>query len=153
MPIANTRLEKLQLTKLLQSVRVADRDSVEKLIVSGIPNLVNYVDADSPGGDSALGLAARANADAVVGQLLGLGADPDVVDLMERTAAMKAAEYGHWQSLEKLAEAGADMTLTDCEGKGAFAWKYWSHAIIFLVAFSIWDCGFLCFDLHRCCFP
>lgn len=126
MPIACTRLEKLQLTKLLQSVRVADRDSVEKLIVSGIPNLVNYVDADSPGGggESVLGLAARANADDVVEQLLGLGADPDVVDLMGRTAAMKAAEYGHWQSLEKLAEAGANMTLTDCEGKGSFYCKY-----------------------------
>lgn len=120
MPIASTRLEKLQLTKLLQSVRSAERETIEKLIVNGIPDLVNYIDAESFG-DSALSLAAQTNADDIVGQLLSLGADAGVVDLAGRTAQMKAAEYGHWQSLEKLANAGANMNLTDSEGKGAIA--------------------------------
>ena len=50
--------------------------------------------------------------------LLELGAHPDVMDLKGRTSAMRAAEYGNSLCLEKLLAAGANMKLTDLEGKG-----------------------------------
>ena len=116
MPVAETLLEKRQLAKLLQSVRANDRETIKKLIANGIANLVNYISVESP--DAALHLAAKANADDLVEFLLHLGADPDVVDFHRRSAAMKAAEYGHWQTVEILAKAGGNMALTDVEGKG-----------------------------------
>ncbi|XP_064602461.1 ankyrin repeat and EF-hand domain-containing protein 1-like isoform X2 [Liolophura sinensis] len=116
MPFAQTRLESLQVCKLLQCVREQDRVQIEKLTTSGIPHLVNYNDPND--GDTALSVAACANNDDMIEFLLGLGAHPDVMDLKGRTAAMRAAEYGHVQCLEKLVKAGANMQLTDLQGKG-----------------------------------
>ena len=42
MPIAQTRLEQLQVLKLLQSVRAEDKTQIEKLATNGIPDLINY---------------------------------------------------------------------------------------------------------------
>lgn len=42
MPVAQTRLEHLQVLKLLQSVRAEDKTQVEKLATHGIPDLINY---------------------------------------------------------------------------------------------------------------
>lgn len=42
MPVAQTRLEQLQVLKLLQSVRAEDRTQIEKLATNGIPDLINY---------------------------------------------------------------------------------------------------------------
>ena len=42
MPLAQTRLEVLQVRKLSQCVRDQDSDQVSKLISMGIPDLVNY---------------------------------------------------------------------------------------------------------------
>ena len=39
-----------------------------------------------------------------------MGANPNVIDQQGSTPVMKAAEYGHIQSLQVLAEANADMT-------------------------------------------
>ena len=69
-------------------------------------------------GNTALSVAAIANDDEMIEFLLELGAHPDVMDLKGRTAAMRAAEYGHVNCLEKLLAAGANMTLNDLEGKG-----------------------------------
>ena len=42
--------------------------------------------------------------------LLDMGANPNMVDQQGRMAVMRAAEYGHVQSLQVLAEANSDMT-------------------------------------------
>ena len=42
MPIAENRLERLQVLKLLQSVRSEDVEQIEKLVNNGIPNLINF---------------------------------------------------------------------------------------------------------------
>ena len=42
MPIANDRLEQLQVLKLLQSVRNEDVEQIEKLTTHGVPYLINY---------------------------------------------------------------------------------------------------------------
>lgn len=47
MPIANSRLERLQIRKLLQCVNNKDVDQIKKLIEHGVPNLINYNDPDN----------------------------------------------------------------------------------------------------------
>ena len=42
MPIAEDRLERLQVLKLLQSVRNEDVEQIEKLTTHGVPYLINY---------------------------------------------------------------------------------------------------------------
>ncbi|KAK3583308.1 hypothetical protein CHS0354_038919 [Potamilus streckersoni] len=116
MPVAQTRLEILQVCKLLQCVREKDKSQIEKMTIHGVPHLINYNDQIE--GHTALSVAACANDDEMIEFLLGLGAHPDVVDFKGRSAAMRAAEYGHVHCLEKLAKAGANMKLTDLEGKG-----------------------------------
>ena len=46
MPKAVSRLEILQVCKLLQCVREKDKKQVEKLTISGVPHLINYNDPD-----------------------------------------------------------------------------------------------------------
>ena len=116
MPIAQTRLETLQVCKLLQCVRDKDKSQIEKMSLQGVPHLINYNDASE--GHTALSVAACANDDDMIEFLLSLGAHPDVVDFKGRSAAMRAAEYGHVDCLAKLAEKGANMKLADREGKG-----------------------------------
>ena len=116
MPIAQTRLETLQVCKLLQCVREEDKEQIEKLINSGVPHLINYNEPNE--GDTALNIAAAANNDVMVEFLLELGAHPDVVDYQGRAAIMRAAEYGHVQCMEVLAKSGANMKIRDLEGRG-----------------------------------
>ncbi|XP_070577178.1 ankyrin repeat and EF-hand domain-containing protein 1-like [Ptychodera flava] len=116
MPIAETRLEILQIHKLLQCVRQEDREQIEKLCNHGVPHLVNY--SEPSDGETALHLAAINNNEEMVKFLLDLGAHPNVVDLKGRTAVMRAAEYGHIQTLEILVSAGSDLKLTDVDGQG-----------------------------------
>lgn len=118
MPIAQTRLETLQVCKLLQCVREKDKDSIEKMTLHGVPHLVNYNDPND--GLTALGVAATSNDDDMIEFLLLLDAHPDVMDFKGRSAAMRAAEYGHVECLSKLCKAvpKANMKLTDLEGKG-----------------------------------
>ena len=116
MPIAQTRLETLQICKLLQCVREEDREQIEKLTINGVPHLVNY--NEPLDGETALNMAAMANNDTMIQFLLDLGAHPDVVDFKGRSAVMRAVQYGHVQCLEKLAKKGADMKLCDLQGNG-----------------------------------
>ena len=44
MPKAASRLELLQICKLLQCVREKNKEQVEKLTISGVPHLINYND-------------------------------------------------------------------------------------------------------------
>ena len=69
-------------------------------------------------GNTALGVAAIGNDEDMIEFLLEVGAHPDVMDLNGRTAAMRAAEFGHVHCLQKLLDADADLTLTDLNGKG-----------------------------------
>lgn len=116
MPRAQTRLQILQVCKLLQSVRDKNKDQIEKLCLNGTPHLINYNDAEE--GLTALIVAAKTNDEDITEFLLGLGAHPDVMDLKGRTAAMWAVEFGNVECLEKLLDHKANMALTDLEGKG-----------------------------------
>ncbi|XP_069090229.1 ankyrin repeat and EF-hand domain-containing protein 1 isoform X2 [Pleurodeles waltl] len=116
MPVAEGRLETLQIYKVLQCVRSEDKDQIEKLIKLGVPNLINLTEPQN--GDGVLHLAAVANNVDMTNFLLSLGANPDEQDLLGRTPAMKAAELGHELVLEVLAKAPADMTVVDKKGKG-----------------------------------
>ncbi len=118
MPIAQTRLETLQICKLLQCVREEEQVQIEKLIANGVPHLINYNEPID--GETALNIAATANNDSMIEFLLTLGAHPDVVDFKGRSAVMRAAEFGHVQCLEILAKRAADMKLKDLEGKGQY---------------------------------
>jgi len=121
MPQADEGVLRWQLCKLLQCVRENDRDTIRRLVADGVPNILNLVDSTAPdGGETALGLAAAENRDDLVQLLLDLGAHPDVVDGGRRTPLMRAAEFGHVQSLEKLIRNNPvpNLNLTDNEGKG-----------------------------------
>lgn len=122
MPIAQARLQVLQVCKLLQCVRERNKKQIEKLTINGTPQLINYNAAED--GLTALIVAANNNDDDMIEFLLGLGAHPDVMDLKGKTAAIWAAEYGNVECLEKLLAAGANMTLTDIEGKGMLSSFY-----------------------------
>ena len=55
-------------------------------------------------------IAACKNNDNMISFLLDMGANPNVVNKQGHTPVMNAAEYGHIQSLQLLADAGSDMT-------------------------------------------
>ena len=61
-------------------------------------------------GETGLHLAACKNNEKMISFLLSLGASPNMVDLKERTPAMRAAEFGHTQALTLLTEADTDLT-------------------------------------------
>ena len=109
-------LSSLQVCKLLQCVREGDKAQIEKLVLNGVPNLINVNEPTD--GETALTIAAVANNEDMIQFLLDLGADPDVPDFKLRTPVMRAAEYGNVQCLQKLAEAKASMKLRDIDGKG-----------------------------------
>ncbi|KAM9382150.1 ankyrin repeat and EF-hand domain-containing protein 1 [Phaethornis superciliosus] len=112
----DSRLLNLQIYKLLQCVHQKDTKQIEKLVKHGLPNLINCTEPME--GCSALHLACMKNDIDMCSFLLEQGAHPDVQDKMGRTPAMKAAELGHELILELLANAKADMTAVDKEGKG-----------------------------------
>ena len=55
-------------------------------------------------------IAACKNNDDMISFLLDMGANPNVLNRQGQTPVMNAAEYGHIQCLQVLAEAGSDMT-------------------------------------------
>lgn len=114
--MAQGRLQTLQVYKLIQFVRQQEKAEIEKLLALGVPHLVNLSEPSQ--GEFALHVAALANDVDTCKLLLSLGAEPNMVDLDGRTAAMVAAEAGHDLTMEVLAEANADMTIVDKDGKG-----------------------------------
>lgn len=123
MPRVTTDLERNQLCKLLQCVRADDREGIERLIAGGVPNLINFTDPSlDDGGETALGIAAAENRDDLLSFLLNIEAHPDVRDGRGRTPVMRAAEFGHVQSVERLVKNNPppDLSLTDNEGKGTY---------------------------------
>jgi len=117
--VADGRLELCQLSKLLQCVRARDVRMIDNLVSKGVPHLLDY--AHPTDNETALGLAASRNDDTLLAHLLHLGAYANAADVTGRSAAMRAAEFGHLQSMNVLAEAGIDMTLVDDEGKGTLS--------------------------------
>lgn len=114
--LADGRLELCQLSKLLQCIRARDVRMIDNLVSKGVPRLLDY--AHPTDNETVLGLTASRNDDTILTHLLELGADPNAADAAGRTAAMRACEYGHLQSMNVLAHAGLDMTLVDDNGQG-----------------------------------
>ncbi|XP_066498935.1 ankyrin repeat and EF-hand domain-containing protein 1 [Hoplias malabaricus] len=115
-PVAEGRMEVLQVFKLLQLVREGAVDKIEKLIRLGVPGLINLTEPSE--GLGALHITALCNALDLAPRLLALGAHPDVRDLGGRTAAMRAAQLGHYALLELLTTHHADINLLDHQGRG-----------------------------------
>ncbi|XP_041927269.1 ankyrin repeat and EF-hand domain-containing protein 1 [Alosa sapidissima] len=114
--VAHSRLEVLQVYKLLQWVRQGDTAQIEKMVRMGVPNLINM--AEPAEGRGALHLAAVANDTDMVEFLLSLAAHPNIQDKKGRTPVMLAAELGHDTVISLLAKNHANMVLTDAEGQG-----------------------------------
>ncbi|CAF2773868.1 unnamed protein product [Rotaria sp. Silwood2] len=116
MPVAQDRVEQLQIYKLIYAVRTDDILLVQKLSEKGVKNLINYNDPEN--GLTALIAAVTQNNTNMIKCLLQLDAHPDVIDFSGRTALMHAAEYGHVTILQLLREADANAKIQDFEGKG-----------------------------------
>ena len=69
-------------------------------------------------GEAPLHVAVTQNNEAIVTQLLDLGASLTTQDLDGRTPVMKACEYGHLQSLEVMGMRGIDMAGEEREEGG-----------------------------------
>ncbi|XP_063297578.1 ankyrin repeat and EF-hand domain-containing protein 1 [Pelobates fuscus] len=116
MTTAEGRLETLQIYKVLQCVRERDTQQIENLVTFGVPNLIRLTEPRH--GLGALHVAVEENDGDMCKFLLSLGVHPDSQDLDGCTPSMKAAELGHDSVLEILADAHADMTIVNKEGKG-----------------------------------
>lgn len=119
---AQSRLEILQVFKLLQSVVLEDTAQISKLCAQGIPMLINYRDPHR--GECALHLAAQLNNEKVTKFLINLGAFPNVQDFQGRTPIMRAADYGHEKAVESLVGAGADLKLKDNVGQDVITYCF-----------------------------
>ncbi|XP_029655831.1 ankyrin repeat and EF-hand domain-containing protein 1-like [Octopus sinensis] len=122
MPVAQTPLQIAQVCKLIQLVYEKDKVEIQKLIGEGIPHLINFNEPTY--GRTALIVATMSNSDNMLEFLLELGAHPDVVDFQGTSAAMIAAEYGHVQCLERLANNRANMRLIDVQGRGILFYMF-----------------------------
>ncbi|CAH8524129.1 Ankyrin repeat and EF-hand domain-containing protein 1 [Schistosoma haematobium] len=111
MPIANSRLERLQIRKLLQCVNNKDVDQIKKLTEHGVPNLINYNDPDN--GATAVISAVKSDDIYTIEFLLLNGACIDIVDFDGKTALMTAAELGNVNILQKLLDKGANRNAID----------------------------------------
>ncbi|CAH8515890.1 unnamed protein product [Heterobilharzia americana] len=111
MPIANSRLERLQLKKLLQCINGKDLDQIKKLVEHGVPNIINYNDPDN--GITAMISAVKSDDINIIELLLSLGACTDIVDFDGKTALMIAAELGYENVLKKLLEKGPNRDAND----------------------------------------
>ncbi|XP_066533124.1 ankyrin repeat and EF-hand domain-containing protein 1a isoform X2 [Hoplias malabaricus] len=114
--VAESRLEVLQIYRLLQCVHQGDKAQIEKLVSMGVDDLINLTEPKE--GKGVLHLASVANNIDMVEFLIAHGAHPNVQDKCGRTPVMLAAEMGHDAIVSLLAKEQADMNLTDLEGKG-----------------------------------
>ncbi|XP_024278479.1 ankyrin repeat and EF-hand domain-containing protein 1a [Oncorhynchus tshawytscha] len=115
-PVAEGRLQVLQIYRLLQYVHEGDQPQIEKMVDMGVEDLINLTEPRE--GTGVLHLAAVANNTNMVSFLLAQGAQPNVQDKRGRTPVMLAAEMGHDGMVALLAKNYAKMNLLDAEGKG-----------------------------------
>ncbi|XP_038164466.1 LOW QUALITY PROTEIN: ankyrin repeat and EF-hand domain-containing protein 1a [Cyprinodon tularosa] len=114
--LAKSRLEVLQIYRLLQWIHKGDKAQIEKLLKRGVKNLINLTEPRE--GLGALHLAVIKKNDDLVDYLLSFGAHPDVQDMWGHTPIMLAAELGEDEILSLLLQSQPDMKLVDKEGKG-----------------------------------
>ncbi|KAI6652704.1 Ankyrin repeat and EF-hand domain-containing protein 1-like [Oopsacas minuta] len=114
MPCANSRLEVLQVKKLAQAIRNNDANQLYKMLLYGVPGLLNLQDPLT--GEAALHVAVRYNYDQLTGILLEQGADINLEAKEGVRPIMVAADYGHIQSLDTLLEKGAEVKSLDATG-------------------------------------
>ena len=114
MPPASSRLEALQVKKLAQAIRNNDANQLYKMLLYGVPNLLNLQDPVS--GEGALHVAVRYNYDQLAGILLEQGADINLEAEGGVSPLMIASDYGHIQSLDTLLERGAEVKALDASG-------------------------------------
>ncbi|CAH8840464.1 unnamed protein product [Trichobilharzia szidati] len=117
MPIANSRLERLQLKKLLQCVNNKDVDQIRKLVEHGVPNIINYNDPDN--GLTAVISAVKSDDIQMIQLLFSLGACTDIVDFDGKTALMTAIEIGNDKIVKILLDKGANKNASDFNEKNA----------------------------------
>ncbi|XP_063710850.1 ankyrin repeat and EF-hand domain-containing protein 1-like isoform X2 [Symsagittifera roscoffensis] len=117
--VVKTRLEELQLRKLLDCIRNRNQEVLNKIIQNGLPHLVNYVEK-GPEGIGAVHLCALENDWAMLHELFKAGANPNLQDAKGRTISMIAAEYGHVQVMKLLDSDSlkVNMKLKDESGRG-----------------------------------
>lgn len=115
-PVAEGRLQVLQIYRLLQYVHEGDQHQIEKMVDMGVEDLINLTEPRE--GTGVLHLAAVANNTDMVSFLLAQGAQPNVQDKRGRTPVMLAAEMGNDGMVALLAKNYAKMNLLDAEGKG-----------------------------------
>ncbi|XP_027015733.2 ankyrin repeat and EF-hand domain-containing protein 1-like [Tachysurus fulvidraco] len=114
--VAENLLETKQVYKLLRLVNQKNKEQIEKLVLLGVPDLINLTEPEE--GISALHLATVENDLELASFLLSLNAHPDVPDKKGRTAMMLAAERGHVDMVDFLYSNQASVSLVDLEGKG-----------------------------------
>ncbi|XP_028253918.1 ankyrin repeat and EF-hand domain-containing protein 1 isoform X2 [Parambassis ranga] len=113
---AQSRLEVLQIYRLLQWVLQRDKAQIEKLVKLGVENLINFTEPQD--GKGVLHVAVSANNHDLVSFLLSLGAHPNIQDKKGRTPVMLAAELGSYAIMTLLAQNEADLRLQDADGQG-----------------------------------
>ncbi|RTG86263.1 uncharacterized protein DC041_0006710 [Schistosoma bovis] len=115
MPIANSRLERLQIRKLLQCVNNKDVDQIKKLIEHGVPNLINYNDPDNgataKNGKTSFLEACGTGSSISVTAALRAGADLNSCDKEKQSSAHEAAKNGHLKVLFVLSAFGFDFNV------------------------------------------
>uniref|UniRef100_A0A665WBY4 Ankyrin repeat and EF-hand domain containing 1a n=1 Tax=Echeneis naucrates TaxID=173247 RepID=A0A665WBY4_ECHNA len=114
--VAKSRLEVLQIYRLLQWVYKGDKTQIKKMLTLGVENLISLTEPQD--GIGALHVAVSANNQDLVSFLLSQGAQPDIQDKKGRTPVMLAAELGNDTIVALLAQSHANLKLQDAEGKG-----------------------------------
>ncbi|CAF1023912.1 unnamed protein product [Didymodactylos carnosus] len=109
MPIAQSRVEQVQIRKLIYSVRTSDFITVKRICEKGTNGIINYNNPDD--GDTPLMTAVLRNDEVMIQFLLDLGANCN-----RRTPLMRAAGHGFVESVLTLINAKADTTIRDVNG-------------------------------------
>ncbi|CAN9507800.1 unnamed protein product [Ophioblennius macclurei] len=113
--VAQGRLQVLQIYRLLQCVREADKEQIEKMVKLGVDDLINLTEPED--GTGPLHMAVSVNNHELVSFLLSHGAQPNIQDKRGRTPVMLAAQLGNDTIVDLLIQNQADLLLQDTDGK------------------------------------
>ncbi|THD20279.1 Ankyrin repeat and EF-hand domain-containing protein 1 [Fasciola hepatica] len=107
MPVACSHLERIQLRKMFQCVRDGAADHLAKIVLYGVPNIINYNDPDI--GVTPLIVAVQENRIHML--------KVKIVDFEGRTALMRAAVEGNVELFHSLLESKANRHAIDLAGE------------------------------------